>query len=130
MNTKSKGTQFERELIKLFCTNNWFAIRAAGSGSSRYPSPDILAGNCSRKLAIECKRIKGRNLYLPKKEINQLREFSSGFGAEAWLAVHFGKKDPVFLMLEDLKETAKGYGVSVDLARTKGLLFEEVVGEL
>ena len=127
MNTKSKGTKFERDLIHLFCTNNWFAIRAAGSGSSRYPSPDILAGNNIRKIAIECKKIAGKNLYFPKNEIEQLRIFATGFGAEAWIAIHFKKNPAMFLMLEDLKKTEKGYGVSVNLAKTKGLLFEEVI---
>jgi len=127
MNTKSKGTKFERDLIHLFCTNNWFAIRAAGSGSSRYPSPDILAGNNTRKMAIECKRIAGKNRYFSNDEIKQLKTFATGFGAEAWIAIHFEKNFAMFLMPEDLKETEKGYSVSVNLAKTKGLLFEELI---
>lgn len=129
MNTKYKGTKFERDLIHLFCTNGWFAIRAAGSGSSKYPSPDILAGNNTRKLAIECKRINGKNIYLPREEIEQLQIFANGFGAEAWVAIHFEKNYPLFLMLEDLKQTEKGFSISADLAKTKGLLFEEIIGD-
>ena len=55
MNTKAKGTQGERELVKFFNEAGWGCIRIAGSGSSRYPSPDILAGNAVRRVAIECK---------------------------------------------------------------------------
>ena len=56
---KKKGINAERELIHMFWAEKWAAIRVAGSGSSKYPSPDILAGNNLRKLAIECKAISG-----------------------------------------------------------------------
>jgi len=52
-NPKAKGSKGERELIKFFNESGWVAIRSAGSGSSQYPSPDILAGNAMRRLAIE-----------------------------------------------------------------------------
>ena len=71
MNLKAIGTKAERELIKMFWkTNSWIAIRAAGSGCSRYPSPDILAGNILRKLAIQ-KTIMNlyQKLYLIRKKI-------------------------------------------------------------
>ena len=55
MDKKAKGTRGERELVKAFNENGWVCIRVAGSGSSRYPSPDILAGNAMRRVAIECK---------------------------------------------------------------------------
>ena len=46
MSRKSKGINAERELIRLFeDTNKWSACRVAGSGSSRYPSPDIIAAS-------------------------------------------------------------------------------------
>ena len=52
VNRKAKGTKGERELVKFFNNSGWACIRIAGSGSSRYPSPDILAGNAIRRLAI------------------------------------------------------------------------------
>lgn len=52
MGLKQKGTIAERELIHLFWKNNIPAVRVAGSGSMRYPSPDILAGTPLKKFAI------------------------------------------------------------------------------
>jgi len=128
MNRKSKGINAERELIHLFWnTDSWSAIRAAGSGCSRYPSPDVLAGNSLRKLAIECKSSKEDNIYLEKKEINELKEFGRRFGAEPWIGIRINLKEWFFLTLEDIKETENGYSVSVVLAKRKGLLFEELI---
>jgi Holliday junction resolvase - archaeal type len=42
---KSKGSKAERDLIHLFWSKGFAAMRAAGSGSSQHPSPDILAGD-------------------------------------------------------------------------------------
>lgn len=128
MSRKSKGINTERELIHLFWnTDSWSAIRSAGSGCSRYPSPDVLAGNSLRKLAIECKSSKEDNIYLEKEEINDLKEFGRRFGAEPWIGIRINLKEWFFLTLEDIKETDKGYSVSAVLAKRKGLLFEELI---
>lgn len=126
MSRKAKGIRAERELIALFWgTGGWAAHRIAGSGSSRFPSPDILAGNSLRRLAIECKSTKKTSKYLTREEVGQLKCFAEIFGAEPWIAVRFDKW--FFLNLEDLRETKKGYMISEAIARTKGLLFEELV---
>lgn len=127
MNRKSKGTNFERELIHAFWKNNWSAIRSAGSGSQKYPSPDILAGNNIRKLAIECKVTKASRQYLTKKEIAELQEFSTIFGAESWVAVKFNNVDWYFLNLEDLEDSGNNFVVSIPTAKRRGLSFEELV---
>ena len=127
MSRKSKGINAERELVHMFWkTNEWSAIRVAGSGSSPFPCPDVLAGNRVRKLAIECKTVNGKNKYLTDGDINQLNKFSAVFGAEPWIGVKF-KSDWFFLSMDDLKKTEKGYAISKDLAKNKGLLFEELV---
>ena len=128
MSRKSKGINAERELIHLFWnTDSWSAIRSAGSGCSRYPSPDVLAGNSLRKLAIECKSSKEDNIYLEKEEIKDIKEFGRRFGAEPWIGIRINLKEWFFLTLEDIKETDKGYSVSAVLAKRKGLLFEELI---
>ncbi|MFH1439007.1 MAG: Holliday junction resolvase Hjc [Candidatus Woesearchaeota archaeon] len=129
MNWKAKGTNAERELISFFWkTEKWAAIRAAGSGCSRFPSPDILAGNSLRRLSIECKTCQNDKIYILKKDIEQLENFSRMFGAEAWIGIRFSKKEWYFLSLEDVKETHKNFTISTDLAKRKGLLFEEMLG--
>lgn len=127
MSCKSKGINAERELIHLFWANGWTAIRVAGSGSSRYPSPDILAGNVIRKLALEAKITKDKSKYFDKEEIGQLMEFSKNFGAESWIAVKFKGQEWLFLALEDLKSTDNGFVISAESAKIKGLSFEELI---
>jgi len=123
----NKGINAERELIHLFNKNRWMACRVAGSGSNHYPSPDVLAGNNLRKLAIECKSTKERRQYLTKKEVEELRLFANTFGAEAWIAVRFNVLKWFFLNIEDLKETTLGFSINIDSAKNKGLTFEEII---
>jgi Holliday junction resolvase len=111
----------------MFWAKGWAAIRVAGSGSSKYPSPDILAGNNIRKLAIECKASKEKSRYLTKEEIESLKEFSKIYGAEPWIAVKFNGLDWYFLTIEDIKETKNCYLVSYEISKNKGLLFEELI---
>lgn len=129
MNTKAKGSNAERELISLFWENGYAAMRAAGSGSTRFPSPDLIAGNRIRTLAIECKASKELKKYLNQDDIEQLKNFSTAFGAEPWIAVRFNVLKWYFLTLEDLESTPKGYVITIENAKNKGLLFEELIGD-
>ncbi|PLW80684.1 Holliday junction resolvase [Candidatus Woesearchaeota archaeon] len=125
MNQKRKGTNAERELIKIFWEHGWACMRSAGSGSTQYPSPDILAGNSIRKIGIECKLSSSPNKYFSKEEIKQLINFCSYFGAEAWIAVKFKNKSWHLFSTEDLVETEKGYALYERLCDLKGLNIKE-----
>lgn len=127
MNTKGKGTNAERELIHKFWQNGWAAIRAAGSGSQKYPSPDILAGNNLRNLAIECKSIAASSHYFPKEEIGALKQFASIFNAEPWVALRFKREGWFFISLDDLKETNKAHSITLKTAKIKGFSFSELI---
>lgn len=127
MNTKAKGTKGERDLVHFFNEQGWSCIRVAGSGSSRYPSPDLLAGNAIRRLAIECKVTKDTKKYFSEEEITQLRTFSHRFGAEAWLGIRFAGEPWYFLLLEDLEPTKTAWGASRELAKRRGLSKEELL---
>lgn len=129
MSAKSKGTKAERDLIRLFWSRGWAAMRSAGSGSQQYPSPDVLAGKDGRRLAIECKVTKEKKKYFAQEEIRHLQYFAQRLSAEAWLAVKFPEKDFYFFHIDDLQEAGKSYVVSLDLASTKGLRFVELVDE-
>lgn len=129
MYQKKKGTLAERELVSAFWEKGWAAIRVAGSGSMHFPSPDVLAGNKSRYLAIECKVTKNKNKYFEKKEIENLLFFSSHFGAEAWVSVKFLRNTVYFISLDDLKKTEKSFVISLEKAKMVGLSFNQLVGE-
>lgn len=129
MTAKSKGSNAERELVHLFHDNEWAALRAAGSGSTTLPSPDILAGNGKKYLAIECKSIKDNKKYFPKEEIEQLKTFSKAFGAEPWIGIRFDFLKWFFIHLDDLKKSkGKLYVITLDHARKEGKTFEELIG--
>ncbi|MBR9677654.1 Holliday junction resolvase [Candidatus Woesearchaeota archaeon] len=125
--SKVKGSKAERELQKIFWQNGWACLRTAGSGSSSHPAPDLLAGNKIRRLAVECKATKSISKYLTKEEIGQLIEFAQVFGAEPWVAIRFDRDNWYFISPEDLKETNNNYLASLEIAKNKGLLFEEVI---
>jgi len=127
MKQKRKGINAERELIHLFWGNNWAACRVAGSGSVRYPTPDIIASNLKRRLGIECKVTKDSHKYIPKKEIYQLKEFAKIFGCEPWIGVKLNKTQWFFLSVEDLIETPKSFLVNKDLIKTKAFKFNELI---
>jgi holliday junction resolvase Hjr len=128
MSRKSKGIGAERELIKKFWeTKTWLACRVAGSGSSRYPSPDVIAGNITRKLAIECKTAKGDMKYIPRDDVFQLMEFAQTFGAEPWIAMRFNREDWSFLRIEDLQATGTTRLISKKLVQECGLSFEDLI---
>ncbi len=127
-NWKAKGSKGERELVKFFNEQGWVCVRVAGSGSSIYPAPDILAGNAIRRVAIECKVTKDAKKYFTNEEIKQLSFFATKFGAEAWVGVKFAGEDWFFLMLEDLEETGKHKVITKEKARLRGLRKEDLIG--
>jgi len=129
MSTKSKGINAERELIHMFWKKEgWAAIRIAGSGSSRYPSADVIASNSVRRIAIESKITKENSKYFSKEEIGDFKTFCMRFGSESWIAVKFNKNPWKFLSLEDLEQTSSNYCISLNLANKKGLSFDELIG--
>jgi Holliday junction resolvase len=127
--SKRKGSNAERDLVKTFWKTGWAAVRVAGSGSSHYPSPDILVGREGRRLAIEAKITSDEKKYFPQDEINQLNYFARTFGAEAWVAVKFNSTPWAFFSLEDLQETTKSYVISKNDIALKGLSFDELIGQ-
>ena len=129
MSRKSKGISAERELLHSFWGSGWACVRVAGSGSMCFPSPDLLAGNGPRKLAIECKAINDDKKYFSQDDVDKIVEFSRKFGAEAWFGVKFLGIGWFFISLDDLDKTKGNFVVSLALAKNKGLSFDELIGK-
>jgi holliday junction resolvase Hjr len=127
MKGKIKGSNAERELVHAFWAAGWSAVRVAGSGSSKYPSPDILAGNALRRLAIECKASGEGRKYLTQKEVAELKQFATLFGAEPWIGMRFNDMKWLFLALDDLQISKGSFSVSIELAKNKGLSMDELL---
>ncbi len=129
MSHKSKGSNAERELLHMFWSRGWPCLRSAGSGSMKYPGPDLLAGSQdkTRRVAIECKTTKTNKVYLNENDINQIKEFSAIFDARPWFAVKFLRKEWLFIMLEDLEKTPTGYVIDQKKAELRGISFNELI---
>lgn len=127
MSRKSKGINAERDLIRLLWEKGFSACRVAGSGATRFPSPDIIAGNAARKLAIECKTSNEESRYIPKDSIEQLKTFANRFGAEPWIAVRLARHNWLFISLDDLEDTGNYFSITLENAKNKGFLIEELL---
>lgn len=127
MSKKSRGTNAERDLIHKFWAADWAAMRSPGSGSTKYPCPDIIASNNVRKLVIEAKLTTEERKYFRSDEIKDLQIFSDKFGAEPWVAIKFYGIPWFFLTLEDLESSGKNFVVSKEVGERRGLSFEELI---
>jgi len=127
MKQKAKGLNAERELVRKFNEEGWRSIRVAGSGSIKYPAPDVIAAKGSRRLVIECKTTKYSSQYLGEQQINELVAFAKALLAEPWVGVRFDNENWFFVSVEDLKKTQSSYVISLAEAKRTGLLFEELI---
>lgn len=121
MAMKDKGSNAERELVSMLWGSGFAAIRSAGSGAQRFYSPDVLASNGKKVLAVECKSTKSKCQYLDKQQISELKKFSDIFHAEAWLAVKFST-DWKFFKIEDLEDSGKLLVAAKDNTKAKAFL--------
>jgi len=129
MSSKGKGTRYERELIHMFYDSGFSVVRSAGSGSTPLPSPDIIVSNSKTIFAIECKAISSKRKYFPEREINELKAFSEGFGAIPLIAIRFDRIGWFFVHIKDLGFSKTNHFISLELARKKGMNFDEVIGK-
>ena len=101
----------------------------AGSGSMPLPCPDLLAGRKGRVLAIECKGGRGdKRRYITKQQIEELTEFSRGFGAEAWVGVRLNGVEWYFLKVKDLGK-GNNYHFDKNLTLSKGIPFSRLISK-
>lgn len=127
-NKKAKGTAAENELIHKFWEHSWVCVRVAGSGSSKYPSPDLLAGNAARKIVMEVKVVNATKKYFTGQEIRDLEYFSNVFGAESWVGVKFEGGQWYFIPTSELEQTkSENYVIDLITMKRKGFQFEEML---
>jgi len=128
MSTKAKGTHAERELFHMLWDQGFAVLRCAGSGSTTKPAVDLIAGNRTHFLAIECKALKGKAKYLSQDDIEQLLTFAQQFGAEAWLAVRFDNKGWRFIEAQKIeKSKGNSFVVSYEWLQKQGVGFEDLI---
>ena len=90
MGSSRKGSNSERELVKMFLDVGWQALRIAGSGRMNL-APDLLAGHPGKLLVIECKSSKKPAIYVNHEEVLNVIEYANKFGGEPWYAFRFNR---------------------------------------
>ena len=118
MGGKIKGSAAERELVSMLWGSNWAAVRAAGSGVSRFYCPDVIASNGNKTIAFECKSTKHKHQYFDPGQISDLKEFARVFKAEPILAVKFSAEWR-FFKIEDLEKTKNNFVITYDSEKSK-----------
>ncbi len=121
-----KGYGYELELVHMLWKRGFAAVRTPASGSISHPSPDIIAGNGRRYIAIEVKMRSNLPVYVSKEDVEGLLKFSEIFGAEPILAVRIARVGWRFLKVEMLKRTKNGYKVDEEVFNS-GLEFDELL---
>lgn len=111
----------------MFWDSGWACLRTAGSGSTSLPAPDLLVGNATRVLAIECKSGKGEYRYIDNNQVQELKIFAEKFGAEPWVGARFDGKGWFFIKAHELTSSGKNFVVSKKEAYEKGLRFEKLI---
>ena len=133
-NSYDKGSDRERELMKLLETEDYAVVRSAGSGTGglkyngeQREQPDVIAGNGNRLLAMESKSCGGKVLYIKKDNWEDLTIFAEQFGAEPYIAVRFDAKDFFFFKREDFHETSKSLRIKKEKLEEKGMKLDEII---
>jgi Holliday junction resolvase len=125
MNRYAKGANFEREIVADLWSHGWASMRAAGSGTTSYPVPDVIGAKNGRLVLIECKTTKSDRLSL-KKNILALEEFRKLSGGEAYITIKFYKKPARFYNIKPIIEKNK-YTITINdtFLNIDSILFEQ-----
>ncbi len=86
---KRKGSNAERELMHKLWKQGFAVVRAAGSGSTTLPNPDLFASINGKNYAIECKCTKNTFVRLKEEQLKNLIIFSKRAKAKPIIAVKF-----------------------------------------
>ena len=122
----NKGANAERELIKLFASENFAVLRVAGSGTNPLPCPDVVALKDGVAIAIECKAKKGQYLPISVEQIKEEVGWAKMAGARFLVAWKVPRKGWVFLKVENFRKKEKNYMINLDDALNIGISFETV----
>ncbi len=126
---KAKGSKAERELYDLFVSNNFRAVRVAGSGMMENTACDLIAGKAGcGKYAIEAKSSKAPIKYVSKEQIEQFLIFSEIFGLTPVVALRFNREGWLFVNPNQLRNSGKNWAIKLEDAKLIGKRFSQFFG--
>lgn len=113
---KAKGSNAERELMQKLWDNGFAVIRAAGSGVSQLPCPDVVAMNKAKKIAFECKAWNSKYLSIDIKQMDQMLEWAVKADSHLFIAWKIPNKGWLFLKPEHFTRHSNSYTISLKKA--------------
>ena len=129
MSNKAKGSNAERELLRIFTQHGWRAARVAGSGMHEVSPCDLIAGKIGKRgFVIEIKSSKKDRIYITKKQIEDFLLFSSMIGLKPAIAIRFNYEGWFFINPKNLEDSGGNWVVSLNLCKKKGKRFGQFFG--
>ena len=128
MANKHKGSNNERELLKMFSENSWRAARVAGSGVNDESPCDLIAGKIGRKFAVECKSTRKNIQYISKAQMEDFLIFAEIMGLSPIIAIKFFREGWLFVSPKDLRDTGKNWAISLEDTKKIGKRFGQLTG--
>ncbi len=107
-----KGARFERQLKELLMERGFWVIRSGKSGVDGL-APDLIVLSSTKKFALECKAWKAAP-HFDKTKVQIMREFENITGIPFYIAWKQPREEWRFYPLNALKETGKGYNLSLE----------------
>ena len=105
MNSYRKGSNAEREIIKILDKNGFTSIRIAGSGNNN--KPDIISWSGKKHIALECKVTSKKLKYVDKNEVLEFFNFCRRFNVDGWYAIKFNRYGWRFIPIASISGNRK-----------------------
>lgn len=124
----NKGASAERELLHQLYGMGLAVVRAAGSGKTSLPCPDVVAAINGRILAFECKAWRAENLSISLEQMDQLTEWCEKASAQLVIAWKVPNQGWLFLNKDHLHPTGKYFTISKKNAFKKSMDITTITG--
>ena len=124
-----KGANAERELIKILWNNGFATLRAAGSGVTPLPSPDLVALSSKKKLGFECKAWNSSYLNLSIEQFLTTKQWCNIAGADFFVAWKIPNKGWLFIKPENFSRRDKNFTISLKKAHSVSVPLTVILGK-
>ena len=129
MSNKSKGSNNERELLRLFTEHGWRGVRVAGSGVNEESPCDLIVGKKGeKKLGIEAKSTRKNIQYIKKSQMSDFMVFSEIMGLTPVIAVKFIREGWLFIKPSDMRDSGENWAISIDEIKVDGKRIGQLTG--
>jgi len=120
---KRNASNYERNLLRKLWDCGFVAFRIAGSGSSSYPSADIIAIKNEKVYVFEVKTTRSEKIYINPSQMWELERIRES-GVKIFIAVRFINKLREWRFIDfSILENNK---ISLEFAKERGIKLEDL----